>query len=294
MISRFWLLAAGAVVLAAGGYVATTPGPDLLSLADGMMGGGRGTERVRAGAPYGTHGQRLDVWRPSAASVRPRPVIVFFYGGGWVAGTRTGYAFAGRALASRGFLVVIPDYRKVPRARFPAFLEDGAEAIRWAQDHAAELGGDPRRIAVAGHSAGGWIAAMLALDQRWLRAAGVAPGTIRAAVGLSGPYDFYPWDSRRAIDALANWPDPHATQPVTFARVDAPPMLLVTSTEDTTVKPRNAYRLARKLHALGATVELRDYPGLSHENVAMALARPFRGKGRVLDDMTAFLRREMP
>lgn len=272
----------------AGGLAACVVSPPrLLSLLDAVDGGG-GNVAFAGSRGFGTHGQRLDVWRPKGARGL-LPVVVFFYGGGWVKGTRAGYAFAGRAFASRGFVTVVPDYRKVPTVRFPAFLQDGAEAVRWTRDHAAEFGGDPERIAVAGHSAGAYTAAMLTLDRRWLAAEGLPPDTIRAAVGLSGPYDFYPFTAKRAVDALGNTADPRATQPITFARADTPPMLLVTSTGDTEVKPRNAEALAARLTALGAPVTLRVYPGLSHEGVAMALSKPFRGKASVLADSAMFL-----
>ena len=222
-------------------------------------------------------------------ATRPLPVVLFFYGGGWVKGTRAGYAFAGKAFASQGFVTVVPDYRKVPGVRFPAFLQDGAEAVRWTRNHAAEFGGDPARVAVAGHSAGAYTATMLALDRRWLAAEGLPADTVKAAVGLSGPYDFYPFTSKRAVDALGNAADPLTTQPITFARADAPPMLLVSSTGDTEVKPRNSEALAARLKALGAPVMLRIYPDLSHEAVAMALSKPFRGKAPVLADSAAFL-----
>jgi len=187
----------------------------------------------------------------------------------------------------------MPDYRKVPQIRFPAMLQDGAEAVKWTRDHIAEFGGDPKRIAVAGHSAGAYTVAMLALDRRWLQAEGVDPHIIRAAVGLSGPYNFYPFTSKRAIDALGNAADPQMTQPIHFARGDAPPMLLVTSTLDAEVKPHNAHDLAAKLKSLGAPVALIDYPGLTHEHVAMALSKPFRGKAPVLADSVAFLREHL-
>ncbi len=263
--------------------------PALLSLLDGVVGGGRGTSRVVTGATFGTHGQTLDVWRPSGGPRDKLPVLVFFYGGGWVKGDRAAYAFAGRAYAKAGFVVAIPDYRKVPDVRFPAFLEDGAEAMKWTRDHIAEYGGDPARVAVAGHSAGAYTVAMLALDPQWLRAQGLDPGIVKAAVGLSGPYDFLPFTGR-AVAALGQWPKPAETQPITYARPDAPPMLLVTSTRDTTVRPRNAVRLTNRLKALGAPVEFRDYVGLDHEEVAMALSKPFRDKAPVLADSVAFLK----
>ncbi len=263
--------------------------PGMLSTLDGVTGGGRGTARIATGVSFGTHSQKLDVWRPSGGPREHLPVLVFFYGGGWVKGDRGAYAFAGRAYARAGFVVVIPDYRKVPDVRFPSFLQDGAEAVKWTRDHVADYGGDPARIAVSGHSAGAYTAVMLALDPQWLKALDVDPGTVKAAVGLSGPYDFLPFTGR-AVAALGQWPRPLETQPITYARADAPPMLLVTSSKDTTVRPHNAVDLTKRLKALGAPVIFKNYAGLDHEDVAMALSKPFRGKAPVLADSVAFLK----
>lgn len=252
-----------------------------------------GGTRVGADVAFGTHGQRLDVWRSSNTPKANAPVIVFFYGGGWVKGTRQEYGWAARAYASRGFVVVLPDYRKVPSVHFPAFVEDAADAVKWTRDHAREFGGDPNRIAVVGHSAGAYAVAMIALDARWLRQAGAPADTIKAAVGLSGPYDFYPFTEMRGRDALGGWPRPWETQPISFARADAPPMLLITGTADKLVEPRNSETLAARLSALGATAELKEYPRQGHEDIAMALSVPFRSKAPVLDDSVAFLNRTL-
>lgn len=278
--------------LALTAYAMISP-PQLLSWADAAAGGGRGTERVAGAVPFGSHGQILDVWAPAEPSAKARPVLVWWYGGGWVKGDRAAYAFVGRAFARAGFVVVIPDYRKVPAVRFPAFLQDGAEAVRWVQDNVVRYGGDPKRIAFAGHSAGAHTAVMLALDPRWLKAAGVDLTVVKAAIGLSGPYDFYPFDKKRSIDAMSRWPRPLETQPIQFARADAPPLLLVTSTADTQVRPKNAINLAARLKRVGASVKLRNYKGLSHEEVVMALSKPFRGKAPVLEDSVAFLSANM-
>nr|WP_221227379.1 alpha/beta hydrolase [Stakelama sediminis] len=268
-------------------------GPSLLSKIDRVAGGGAGTRRVADGLAFGTHGQKLDIWAPKGKAATPRPVVIFFYGGGWVDGTRGGYAFAGRAFARNGFVTVVPDYRKVPDVRFPAFVEDGAQAVAWVRAHIADYDGDPGRIALVGHSAGAYITAMLALDRQFLNDAGVPDGTVKAAVGLSGPYDFLPFTDKRAVDALGHWPDPKQTQPISYARADAPPMMLVTSGKDTVVKPRNAVALAKRLEALGVRTEFHDYPGLSHEGVVMALSKPFRGKAPVLADTVRFLKMHM-
>ena len=92
---------------------------------------------------------------------------------------------------------------------------------------------------------------------------------------------------------MSQWPTPRDTQPIAFARADAPPMLLVTSTKDTVVRPYNTENLSAKLRELGAPVEMENYEGLSHEEVVMALSKPFRGKAPVLDRSVTFLERTM-
>jgi acetyl esterase/lipase len=218
--------------------------PNALDILDSLYPGDGGINRVGSAAFRPGEGGGLDIWAAKPVAGRPRPVLVFFYGGAWVKGRRQDYGFVGRAYAARGFVVVIADYRKVPGVRFPAFVEDGAAAVRWTRDHIADFGGDPNRIVLAGHSAGAYIAVLLALDHSYLTRAGVDPAIVRAAAGLAGPYDFYPFDSSRAVAAMGNAPDPRATQPISFARSDAPPLWLATGSADTEVKPRNAISLA--------------------------------------------------
>ena len=253
--------------------------------------GDGGTRLAVRGAAYGPLPRnRLDVWVPARRSATPLPVVIFFYGGGWVSGDRADYGFAGRAFAAQGFVAIVADYRLVPQVRFPAFLQDGALAVKWVRDHVANYGGDPKRISLAGHSAGAYQASMLSLDSRYLRAAGVDPKIVRAAALLSGPADFYPFTEIRGRDALGAWPRPLETQPITFARPDAPPMLLMHGTADTVVRPYNSQRLAAKLTALGAPVELRLYPGKSHIDLVKSLSPAFRGATPALADSVAFLR----
>jgi acetyl esterase/lipase len=282
---RMTVGALGIAALVAGGCSPAS----LLNGVSRLSGDGSTRLAVR-GAAYGPlPRQKLDVWVPSRRTATPLPVIVFFYGGGWVRGERAEYGFAGRAFAARGFVTIVADYRLVPEVRFPAFLHDGALAVRWARDHAAQYGGDPRRISLAGHSAGAYEGAMLALDPQYLRDAGVDPGIVRSAVLLATPTDFYPWTEQRGRDALGHWPNPRETQPINFARADAPPMLLMHGTADTVVRPYNSQHLARKLTALGATVVLKLYPGKSHIDLIKSLSPTFRKSTPALADSVAFL-----
>ena len=245
---------------------------------------------ARRGARY-ADGPRggIDVYAPRTSN-GAAPVAVFFYGGSWESGERRHYRWVARALAARGFLTLVPDYRLYPEVRYPDFLEDGAQAVRWAVEHAPDLGGDPGRIVLLGHSAGAYNAAMLALDQRYLQAAGVDPGVIRAFAGLSGPYAFLPLESPVTRRTFGDADDLEATQPGAYARPDAPAAFLATGEQDTVVKPRQTRRLAKALREAGARVEERYYPGMGHAGPVLAFSRLFRRKSTLLVDLTAFLK----
>lgn len=260
-----------------------------LTAFDALVPKDRGGTRVAKDVAYGfDQRQRLDVYAPRAPSTRPRPVVVFFYGGSCNSGTRAGYAFVGRALAAQGFVTIVPDYRLVPTVQYPAFVEDGAAAVRWTMSHAGEHGGNGNAVVLMGHSAGAYIAAMLAVDPRWL---GDERAMVKGLVGLAGPYDFAPFDVAASRAAFGGWPDPSETQPVNWAGAGDPPALLLYGTDDTVVRPRNSQALAARLRASGVPTDLRAYPKLGHVGILLALARPFRGRAPVLEDVTAFVRR---
>ena len=251
----------------------------------------RGVRRIARGEAYGADPrQRFDVFAPAGA--RERPVLVFFYGGNWDSGDRTLYGWAAQALAAQGFVVAVPDYRLVPEVRFPAFVEDAAAATARVAQRAGEYGGDAARVGVLGHSAGAYLAMMIALDRRYMAAAG-APDLIGAAAGLSGPYDFAPFDVPASINAFGQAPDPTLTQPVTFVRADAPPLWLGHGTADTVVRPRNAIALDRLERAAGGRSELRLYDGLNHADTIAAFSPLFRRKAPVLVEVSAFFRRAL-
>ena len=232
--------------------------------------------------------QKLDVYVPDAAVKRPYPVVVFFYGGGWESGKRENYRFVGAALASRGVVTMVADYRLFPEVVFPAFVEDGALAVRWAQDHAAESGGDPKRLFLMGHSAGAQIAAMLALNKQYLQAAGADPHLIAGLIGLSGPYDFLPLKSA-TLKKIFGDPAPRATQPIDFVTADAPPTLLINGSDDTTVDPGNSRRLSAALKSVGRPVEHRVYAGVGHVRVVAGFSPALARGVPVTDDVMRFI-----
>ena len=236
--------------------------------------------------------QRLDVYLPRKIAAHPK-TIIFFYGGSWRGGQKKDYRFVAEALTSRGFIVVLPDYRIYPRVIFPAFVEDGASAVRWVRDHLAAYGGDTNQIYLMGHSAGSHIAALLTLDPRYLRAVGLDRRVIRATATLSGPYDFIPnpWD-RPVFGQQTNdtWINPRI-EPITFVDGHEPPMLLVQGLRDKIVAPSNAVHLAARIRAQGGQVEYITYPKRGHAAVVVALVRPYQWLAPVLHDVTDFFNR---
>lgn len=264
----------------------------LLNVLDAAHGNGSAERAARDVAFGDDPDQKLNIWKP-AKTAGKAPVLIFLYGGSWRMGGREYYDFLGRAFANQGFVVVIPTYRLVPKVRFPEFVEDAAAAVAWTRLNISKHGGDPNQIAISGHSAGAQIAALVALDPQWLKKAGAPPETIRGLIGMSGPYDFLPFTTDASKAAFGHVPNPEITQPITYARKDAPPMLLLTGTNDVTVKPRNTEALAKAQRNLGTLVEVKLYPGLNHTDPIKAIGRPFRDTAPIVEDMTAFLKNRM-
>ena len=259
-----------------------------LSLLNGLGPRDNGARRVAKGVRYGDDArQTFDVFAPTNQTSGPTPVLVFFYGGGWDSGSRELYGWAAQALAARGFVVAVPDYRIVPEVHFPAFIEDAAAATAKVGEMARDWGGDPARLGVLGHSAGAHLAMMIALDRRYM-AAVEAPTLIRAAAGLAGPYDF-----PASINAFGRAPDLTLTQPVSFVRPDAPPLWLGHGTADTVVHAEDTTILCDRMKAVGGRCEAKLYPDLTHEDLIATFSPLFRKKAPVLDDVVAFFRREL-
>ena len=250
------------------------------------------THTLTAGMAYGSAPRQMfDLYRPTtAAPPGGWPVVVFFYGGSWNSGQRSDYAFVGEALASRGMVAMVADYRLYPAVRYPDFLRDCALALAWGLGHASELGGNPKRVYVMGHSAGAYNAAMLALDGRWLAPTGHTPRELAGFIGLSGPYDFLPITNRDAQPVFFHPNYPSDSQPLAFASAAAPRSFLGTAKSDSLVDPkRNTVGLAMRLEAAGAQVTLKVYERVNHLTMAGALALPLRWLAPVLDDVAGFV-----
>lgn len=234
--------------------------------------------------------QSVDIYQPRHV-VPGAPLVVYFYGGGWNDGSKEEFEFVASSLTRAGLVVAIPDYRLFPHVTFPAFVEDGAEAVAWAMANADRFGADPSRLYLMGHSAGAQIAALIALDHRYLAAAGVASPQIAGLIGLSGPYDFLPINEGYLLDLFPE-ETREASQAINFASADAPPTLLIHGGDDDIVEEGNSERLAARLRSFGVAVSLKRYDGVGHGRVVVALAPPLDFIAATLDDCIAFIQQQ--
>jgi acetyl esterase/lipase len=272
------------------------------------------THRDTPDQAYGPHPrQRLDIYQPTAATAAATttaaphatggaPLVVFFYGGSWTTGDRADYLFVGEALASRGVVTLVADYRLSPEVRYPVFLQDCALAVRWAFDNAQRLGASPQRVHIVGHSAGAYNAAMLALDARWLNAVGLAPAQLAGWVGIAGPYDFLPIGVPE-VQVAFEWPNtPPESQPLLHAqrlpqasasaRALTPSALLLAPRDDNLVNTqRSTVGLGQRLRDAGVDAQTVLLDNVSHTTIIGAMARPLRMLAPVLDKVAGFINR---
>lgn len=239
---------------------------------------------------YGTDArQTLDVYRPHEA--RQAPVMVFWYGGSWQQGAKGYYRFVGQSFARRGIVAILPDYRLAPDHPFPAFVEDAASAVRWARDHAEEFGGDPNRIYISGHSAGGHSALMLALDPLYLDAVGLAPSDLAGVVSLAGPTGLENLRGEALKGVFPRTIPDDAFSPVALAARHAemvPPILLMIGLDDDVIHASNVARLADAIRAGGGSVTVKAYPGIGHIGLMLGFAAAFEGSSGAADDLARF------
>ena len=232
--------------------------------------------------------QRLDVYWPRTSGTAA-PVVVFLYGGRWQHGSKNEYHLLGEAFTRRGLVAVVPDYRRYPQVRFPGWVDDAASVVRWVRDNVQRYGGDSTRILVVGHSSGAHTTALLALDQQYLRRAGVPPAAVRGFVSLAGPVATVWTDSdvKALMGPPEDWP---ATYPMAQVDGTAPPLLLLHGARDKTVDPANSVRLATRIRNRGGCSRVVIYKGLDHVGIVIALTLPALQIAPVMEEVMKFVR----
>ena len=242
---------------------------------------------VERGVAYGDLGRhKLDVYVPVSGE-KNGPIALFLYGGGWRNGDRSTYGFAGAALAAYGITTVVADYRLYPHVKFPAFVEDAALAYRWVHENLAKPHSRP--IVLVGHSAGAYIAALLAVNPSYLHAAGAALPAPSGLIGLSGPYAFDPTTYKTTKAIFSDVKVAATARPAEQVTADAPPALLFHGLEDETVRPWNTRKFTEALRLAGVKVRKLEFEDVDHVGVLLALSAPFRWRAPVLEEIVRFV-----
>ncbi len=212
---------------------------------------------------------KLDLFLPPASAEvgNTFPALVWFHGGGLEEGNRLGFKKMAASLVAQGIAVVMVDYRLSPKATYPAYVEDAAAAVAWTHAHIAEYGGDAKRVFVGGHSAGGYLAAMVALDSRWLTAAGMKPSDLAGAVPVSGQMaTHYTIRKERGLPKEVEIIDEAA--PLAHARKDAPRLLFIAADKDAPNRVDENQRMVAALRAAGHPVpDLLVVPERDHSTI---------------------------
>ena len=219
--------------------------------------------------------QRLDIYAP-AASAEKRPVLVFFHGGAWITGYLWWCGFMAGAAHKHGVILVAGTYRLAPQNRFPAQLEDVDLALEWVQRHIGEYGGEPRRIIVGGHSAGGHLAALSVLRGRPPRERGLL-----ACFPVSSPLDVrYPDckpgspEERVYKFLLKNPADDAAASPITYAQQAQIPLHVTWGERDFDRILSSNERFSKALEQHRKPFSSQRVDGASHFDTHLALQNP--------------------
>ncbi|AHJ99597.1 alpha/beta hydrolase [Hymenobacter swuensis] len=229
---------------------------------------------------YHSERHQLDVYAPKAAAPALRPVVVFIHGGNWDSGSKEFYSFIGRRLAKQGVVAVILNYRLAPQVRVPQMADDCARAVIWTTEHIREFGGDPQRIFVMGHSAGGGLAALLAADDALFQRRGLARNPVRGAV-LDDPagLDMYDYLRRMQYPNDAQYLVPFGKDPAAWKRMSAlyhltahtPPVVMLIGGETYPSISSSSARFRQRLTALGHAPRYTVLPGKKHIPMVLQL-----------------------
>lgn len=247
---------------------------------------------VQNNIPYGSLSrQTLDLYKPKTSSTQ-KPILIFYYGGGWKSGEKSIYHVIGAELASKGFDVIIPDYRLFPDVRFPKFVNDAALAYNWVWQNLAKK--EERPIILIGHSAGAHIAALIAYDQSYLKKFPDASNPkFKPAgfIGFAGPYAFNPVTWPTTKDIFSTIKNEDLARPVAFVNSKSPATLLFHGEKDTVVKNWNMETLSKTLKDNKVEVETNLLPNITHIDIMLNIGLPLKQQTNILEKMIKFIKK---
>ena len=206
---------------------------------------------------------KLDVYYPEG--VKNFPTIVWFHGGGLESGNKS----VPEQFKEMGIAVVAVNYRLYPKVKNPGYIEDAAQAVAWTLQHIAEYGGNPNRVYVSGHSAGGYLALILATDKKWMEAYGADCDKVRCYLPVSGQtVTHFTIRKERGLPNGIPIIDEYA--PVNKTRKDTAPIYLITGGRDLEMADRweeNALFASVSKNIGNTKVTLHELEGFDHNTV---------------------------
>ncbi len=225
-------------------------------------------------------GERLDIFpAPSRPGTPPAPVLVFIHGGYWRVLDKSDHSFVAPAFVKRGACVVVPNYALCPAVTIPDIVMQMVKAVAWVYRHIAVHGGDPQRISLVGHSAGGHLAAQL-LNCLWPQVGeDLPPDLVKDALSISGLYDLEPLRHTPFLQESLRL-DPAQVQMASPARLPAPHVgegrgvLASVAGGDESEEFLRQNRLIQQAWGEEAVPVCETLPGLNHFSVLEALIQP--------------------
>ncbi|GAA3974170.1 alpha/beta hydrolase [Hymenobacter antarcticus] len=224
----------------------------------------------------------LDVYSPKKAAPNAAgyPVVLFIHGGSWTSGSKNIYTFIGRRLAKQGVVAVLINYRLAPPVHVPEQAADCARALAWTVQNIKQYGGDPARVFVMGHSAGGGLAALLATDDALLAAHGLPQNPVRGAI-MDDPagLDMYSYLKEMKYEGDEKYKVPFGNDPAVWKQQSAiykikagmPPFIFYIGGETYPSISGSSGRFRDRLKAIGQPAPYTIIPGRHHIPMVLQL-----------------------
>lgn len=230
-------------------------------------------ERDIAYLDDGHERHRLDIYAPPGAA--GLPVVLYFHGGGWYSGDKRLFEHLGRAFAVRGCVAVVVNYRLTPEVMGPEHARDAAAALQWVYNNIERYGGSRERLVLSGHSAGGHLATLIALDPRYRAEFPIPNEALRGVAMISAATDlrihaettrFTPRE--KIEEAFGSTQEMlGAASPIEYVHAGAPPFLILVAEDDPPGLREQGRRLADALREEGNTVHYASIKGRDHYSI---------------------------
>lgn len=229
------------------------------------------SSRVVVDQAYGTdYWQRLDVYLPADKTLRDLPVLLFLHGGGWSNGYKEWMGFMAPAFTDLPAIFISVSYRLLPDIKYPANLDDTIAALAWVRRNIERFGGDPDRLFIGGHSAGGHLAALATLRRDLLAAAGVPVKAILGCFPVSGSYKFEIGELEARGKAMLEKPEDAAEiSPITHVAGNRVPFYITWGGKDLEHCLKTAPPMVEALKAAGTRVEHQVFDEFDHFEISI-------------------------